>query len=484
VVGDAVKSGNAANGPLYDILLSSSVIDSCQVRYIPGHEYRIGVFMPTVPLGINIMDIQLVNNKVVTTTPASPTITGGLGYTWFHGSFIYSPTNSVQTVDYDFFSGLSFLFNANTGGLNQSSCSVNLNFGYENFGFTLGYQFFNGYWQFIPPVTTWEFGVSYSLNQINALPISAGITGIGPDFIRGEANAIYVFNGVVYASGSDGNENACYWIVTNEAATNMTVTNKNEKKLGKGWVNAISYTNGIVYSAGDDGTNCFLGLNTKTNELGAGWANAIYVDNGIAYVAGDDSFGNAYCYEYEGTNIKTIILGKGRVNSIFVDKGNVYAAGRDADESACYWTVIISNVKNIAETNINEIKLEKGWGNYIYVYEDTVYMAGRDDKTTNACYWKLKGAYKTYTNLNSNLGPGRANAIFADKGHIYIGGVDGRGNACYWIDGAETYLGQGWVSSIFIYNNTVFAAGDDDTNACFWTGNNGNTKAFKTVLLN
>ncbi|MGA2141330.1 MAG: hypothetical protein ABSG94_02810 [Brevinematales bacterium] len=113
-------------------------------------------------------------------------------------------------------------------------------------------------------------------------------------------------------------------------------------------------------------------------------------------------------------------------------------------------------------------------------------------------YWttNLTGGPLTETDFPYGPSGPEINTIFVTGNNVYAAGVDGYDPAfvCYWINGIETQLADattGFASSIFVFGESAYVAGNDKTPAaCYWINgvkqllaNGGNGRANSIFVI-
>jgi hypothetical protein len=246
----------------------------------------------------------------------------------------------------------------------------------------------------------------------------------------------------VYTAGLDSHSNACYWIGTNETVLEGP----------GGVVNALTLSKGRIYMAGSDKNSvpsCWIGTN-KTVLDKSGRARGIAVFGGTVYVCGKDQNGDA-CY-WTG-NKKTVLDKGGEALAILPTEEGIVAAGEDTNGDACYW-------KGGKKTVLPSVS-GKGGGfvKALAVLDGTIITAGEDLQTgvgsQPPCYWK---GVKEIP-LNQENPYGSVNSLFVYKRNLYFGGQDE--TPCVWFGNQMKRLADdgGEVMSIYVYKDTVYAAG-------------------------
>lgn len=213
------------------------------------------------------------------------------------------------------------------------------------------------------------------------------------------------------------------------------------------------------------------------------WMETTGNDKVDIYCAGyyEDGMGNYYaCY---WKNSKLYILpgaSDSYANSIYVYNNDVYIAGNftSGAQHACFWK------NGEGPYPLDEAGQVSSGAYSIYIVNGDIYISGYLWFTTNrACYWQ-----NNKVTILENNGTSQALEIKVIKKHetakeiIYTSGYSQTGPqvACYWINNKLynlPHLNDGWVNSIYIYNDKVYAAGNytqvGGNNACYWIDQNG-----------
>jgi hypothetical protein len=108
----------------------------------PGKTYRVSGSRPTIPTGFSRIEKGEADNKY----HVGAAVNLGLGYSWFHGSSLYSepandPAKGSLDINTDYYWGIS----VNTGGVNKgadlnAALAAAVFAGFRDFGLTAGYD--------------------------------------------------------------------------------------------------------------------------------------------------------------------------------------------------------------------------------------------------------------------------------------------------------------------------------------------------------
>ena len=218
--------------------------------------------------------------------------------------------------------------------------------------------------------------------------------------------------------------------------------------------------------------------------IGEGYAHSIFVSGNDVYVAGwIFCIGRKACYWKNG--VRTDLLqtqGTNYVRSIYVSGSDVYVAGwidfRDYT-IPCYW-------KNGARIELSRLGAS-AMAKAIFISGSNVYVSGETNVSVNMnpgiaipCYWK-NGA-RTDLGVIDPQREGYANAICFSAGNVYVAGsvVDTAytGVPCYWVNGTRITLSRlcaytGWAESIQVSRNDVYVGGATQSTTteiipCYW----------------
>jgi len=280
------------------------------------------------------------------------------------------------------------------------------------------------------------------------------VDGEGPFDLNGgvEAKAITVAGGKVYVAGTYGTSSSysgCYWV--DGARSDLT---------GSSDAVAIAYSNGNVYTAG-------IGRISATNYP------SYWINRSLHPI-----------YDSNFYSINSVVSGMALSGS------DVYVLGttHDNDEAlrACYW-------KNESPTPVTFLKEYQEENEYresstcdMTIFNDTIYVAGVfrvGSRYYSYFYWK-ENSEPTVLSSDQGSVNGDTNgtdlAITVSKGKVYVAGslirAVGPGHtyyACYWVDGKDTVLADGYeAKSIAVLDNVVYVAGtyEDgyEQKACYW----------------
>jgi hypothetical protein len=222
--------------------------------------------------------------------------------------------------------------------------------------------------------------------------------------------------------------------------------------------------------------------------IGGGSAYSIFVSGNDVYVAGwIFCKGHRACYWKNG--VRTDLdqtLGTGYPRSIYVSGPDVYVAGwidRFDFTIPCYW-------KNGARTDLSR-RGASAMAKAIYVSGGDVYVSGETNVSVNAhpgiaipCYWK-NGA-RTDLSVIDPQREGYASAICFSAGSVYVAGsvvdTEHSGVPCYWVNGARIDLSRlsaytGWAESIQVSGSDVYVGGATQSATteiipCYWKNEN------------
>jgi len=269
--------------------------------------------------------------------------------------------------------------------------------------------------------------------------------------------------------------------------------------IGGGYAHSIFVSGNDVYAAGwifcKEHKACYWKNGVRTDLVqtpGTGYARSIYVSGSDVYVAGwIDRFDFTIpCFWKNGVRTELSRRGASAMaKAIFVSGSDVYVCG-ETNVSVnmnpgiaipCYW-------KNGARTDLSVIDPKReGYANAVCFSADNVYVAGSVVDTEYSgvpCYW-VNG---TRIDLSrSYVYTGWAESIQVSGSDVYIGGATQSPTTeiipCYWKNDKRTDLSVvspgkgGYVNSVFVLGNDVFAAGygglDPDQGAdyavpCYW----------------
>lgn len=250
---------------------------------------------------------------------------------------------------------------------------------------------------------------------------------------------------------------------------------------GEGYAHSVFVAGNDVYAVGwiycEGRRACYWKNGVRTDLLqpqGTSYARSIYVSGSDVYVAGWIDFGDFTipCYWQNGVRIELSRKGASAMaKAIFVSGSDVYVCG-ETNVSVnmnpgiaipCYW-------KNGARTDLSVIDSQReGYANAICFYADNVYVAGSAVDTTHSgvpCYW-VNGTRIALSRLY--VYTGWAESIQVSGSDVYVGGATQSLTTeivpCYWKNDRRTDLSMvspgkgGYVNSIFVLGNDIFAAG-------------------------
>lgn len=209
-----------------------------------------------------------------------------------------------------------------------------------------------------------------------------------------EAKSVFVYKENIYIAGMNTSSSPDIW--KNGISLGLTIAPATT-------INSLFIFNGVVYAAGTDQNGATSGVYwtiineeknmTRLSGSTPATANSIFIYKGRIYIAGTaaDGLNNVACYWSLSAGNDPILLSAvddSYASSIFVSEGDVYVAGYVSNR-AVYW-------KN---GQINYLSDNESYTESIFVYNNDVYVAGRvepDGDHEVATYWKNGEAVSLY----------------------------------------------------------------------------------------